>query len=156
MGCVEVFEPAIEPGTMYDEWDSWPCLVDSCNCAPSADPLWHGLMKCEPVHNGFYWNFGSVELRVMGRNDDGQCVVEISEILEGGVQQQTCRLDFPIEPWPGLSGDYSLMSPFFDGFPGECDEPTSCCRLDGCPNPCDEEEVESLVCFRFPLQHTPC
>src|SRR5690606_1830521 len=126
------------------------------NCSPGAERLYEGLFRCEPIHNGFFWTFGSVEIRVAGRHESGDCIWEISHGMEGEFQQTTCRVPMPTKPWPGLFGDYSFESPFWEGFPGTCDEPTSCCNLDDCPNLCEGEQVDRLVCFRFPLHITPC
>lgn len=161
MGCVggvceALLEPEVEPGTMYDAWEQWPCVVDSCTCASGMDPFLEGILACEPVHNGYFWSFGSVEVRVLGRAESGECIWEVSENTEAEVTQRTCRVPMPAAPWPGLYADHSQQLPFMEGFPGECDEPTTCCVLDGCPNPCDEEEREKLVCFRFPFHITPC
>ncbi|TXD34904.1 hypothetical protein FRC98_17430 [Lujinxingia vulgaris] len=161
MGCVDgvceaLLVPEVEPGTMYEAWDQWPCVADSCTCASGADPFLEGILKCEPVHNGYFWTFGSVEVRVLGRAESGECIWEVSENTEAEVTQRTCRVPMPSAPWPGLYADHSMHLPFMEGFPGECDEPTTCCVLDGCPNPCGEEEMEKQVCFRFPLHMTPC
>ncbi len=141
--------------TSYDAWDVVPCLTQACLCSDAAEPFLDAMLRCEPVAGGFYWHFGSVGLRVLGRHADGHCRLEVAREVEGSATLWQCDLPLPASPWPGLMADYAEADAFLDGFPGTCSQQDNCCLLDGCPKPCDVQANWPL-CFDLSGGGTEC
>lgn len=120
------------------------CLEEPCACGAAAAERVEKLLACDAIGVGWYEGLGSLYMEVVGR-DDGACVIDIGVEIEGGIGHHRCRLPLPIAAWPGLAGVLTdgRTDPL-DGIASRCESRGSCCLLDGCPNPCTEEDAVPL------------
>jgi hypothetical protein len=151
-------EPVSRDDVTYDEWSSIACLERPCICdgtSEAASLLVEKLLACEAVVGGFYWGQGSTLLQVLGRQD-ANCVIRILQEVEGGASVHDCTLPFPLSPWPGLAsrGDTTMGDPpVTGGIEDRCTLTSSCCIIEGCPDPCG---TDVLVCGDLPGWFSPC
>ena len=149
-------EPTPTQPVSYDSWTRIACLSDACLCSSPADAFVGGLLRCEAIQSGFYWGFGQVGVRVVGRDDEDACAMDLVSELEGSAVLSHCRFPLPSSAWAGLSASYEVENDFLDGFPGDCEVIDNCCLLEGCPSPCGEAHADWPFCFETALGSTPC
>jgi hypothetical protein len=129
---------------------SWTAAKTACFGEPfcqasCSSTFLQNLVDCNAVEGGYFWNFGSVYIRVAGRRG-GSCVYDIGSELEGAVTYKECTAPMPVAPWPGLRYVNSNGSPnIFDGLDG-CTLMQSCSVQAGFPMPCDEGPAAVPTC----------
>jgi hypothetical protein len=144
-------------GTMADAGDvsySWTGEKEACFGEPfcqagCATAFLRGLLDCDAVEGGYFWNFGSVYIRVAGRRG-GSCVYDIGSEIEGAVTYQECTAPIPVAPWPGLHNvNGNSQTSIFMGLDG-CVSKESCSVQSGIGTQCDEGPAAVPTCPSSP------
>ncbi|MCA9517856.1 MAG: hypothetical protein KC635_23110 [Myxococcales bacterium] len=142
--------PAPTADVTYSDWTSVRCLSDKAAlCADPAPPTLAGLLRCDAVESGWYWEQGSTAYRVLGRDGD-DCVVRVMTEVEGAANLYTCRFPLPMTPWEGLAvaaGGEDADRPLA-GVESRCTPAGSCTLIPGAP----AEECATMT-DRPPLCH---
>lgn len=130
--------PVAHDDATYTNQVRHDCYDGICQCDAGQSERMRQLLACEPLGFGWYEPFGSTYLMTEGREND-KCVILVGVEVEGGIALHRCKLPFPVAPWQGLKGalDENEQSQPLAGIEDQCELATSCCILEGCPNPCD-------------------
>lgn len=140
-------------GAMADAGDvsySWTGTKAACFGEPfcqasCATPFLQGLLDCDAVEGGYFWNFGSVYIRVAGRQG-GSCVYDIGSELEGSVTYQQCTAPLPVAAWPGLRNvNGNSQTSIFEGL-AVCVSKGTCSVQSGFGTPCDTSPAAVPTC----------
>ena len=117
-----------------DEWTNCNCLDRNievlpefvwgyeCLTTPYGDCIRNGLANCTNVKGGWWWGFGHFYF-IVTRRSSNICEIEITNEKDLAYTVQSCRYQYPTDPWLGLSGTvYHAM----DEFPGTCETIINC------------------------------
>jgi hypothetical protein len=142
---------AADAGDVSYSWTGAPtaCFGEPF-CKASCSPAFlQSLLDCDAVEGGYFWNFGSVYIRVAGRRG-GSCVYDIGLELEGAVTYKECTSPIPVAPWPGLQYANGNTTPaIFDGL-SNCTLMGSCSVQPGIGMPCDQGPAGVPLCPASP------
>jgi hypothetical protein len=154
VSCSALPEGGTLPASAVDVSYSWmgpkaACFGEPFCQAGCAAAFLQGLLDCDMVEGGYFWNFGSVYIRVAGRRGNS-CVYDIGSEIEGAVTYQECTASLPVAPWPGLRNvNGNSQTSIFEGLNG-CVSMGSCSVLSGYGTPCDEGAAAVPTCPSSP------
>jgi hypothetical protein len=154
VACGLLPEGGTAPQDAGDVTYSWTgaqtaCFGESFCQAPCATTFLQGLLDCDRVEGGYFWNFGSVYIRVAGRRG-GSCVYDIGSEVEGSVTYKECTAPMPVAPWPGLRFRNDNGGPnVFNGLEG-CTPIAACSVQPGLGTPCNAGPEAVPTCPPYP------